>query len=468
MSTVDTQHKDYAKMVNKWKRCRDTVSGQDAVHDAGETYLPKLKDQTADAYEAYKLRTQFFNAVWRTISSLSGMIFRKPPVINVASSIEELLNDVTMSGVNFQIFAQQTAIEILTSGRMGILVDYPAQSVEGMTAADAAKLNLRPTMQKYNAETIINWKVGRIGNRSVLTQVVLTEDFSEAENEFVEKTETRYRVLDLFENKYRVRVFRIDENKEDELVSEVIPLMSGNPLDYIPFYFIGIDDTTPAVDDPPLIDIVDVNLDHYRLDADYKHGLHFTGLPTLFISGYTPENKGDKLYIGSPVCNALPDPAAKAYFVEFTGQGLQAIKEAKEADEQQMAILGARLLTSEKKDTETAQTAQIHRAGESSILSAIAQTISIGLTNALNTFSAWAGSPGKWSVTLNQEFLPPEMTPQELAGILQAWQAGMPGFSDQGVFDLLQKREVIAPDVTLEDELSNIDNKQIPKPDMTV
>jgi len=479
MSKVDTQHKEYAKLADKWSRCRDCVAGQDAVHDAGEKYLPKLKDQTAEDYKAYKLRAQFFNATWRTISALSGMIFRKPPVIEVAASVEPYLEDVTMSGISLHILAQRSTLEILTTGRMGILVDYPATSVEGMTKADAEKLGLRPSMQVYPAETIINWRTGRIGNQTVLTMVVLSEDAEiEGDNEFEWKTETHYRVLDLVNRKnektgegevaYRVREFKIVDKEDVQIGSALFPLMNGKPLDFIPFYFLGVDDTTPETDEPPLIDLADLNFDHYRLDADYKHGLHFTGLPTPVVSGYTPETAGEKLYIGSSSAWVFPDPQAKAAYLEYTGQGLQAIEKAKASDEQQMAILGARLLTAEKKAVETAQTAQIHRAGESSILSAIAQTISIGLTKALQIFSEWAGvADKKASITLNQEFMPPEVTPQELAGWLASWQAGAPGFSDQGFFDLLRKRELVADDVTLEDEQERIASKPIPKPEGT-
>jgi len=462
---VNTQHPEYEAMADKWQRCRDTVSGQDAVHAAGTKYLPMLKDQTTDDYNAYRTRTLFYNCTWRTISALSGMIFRKEPVIDASDSVKTLLEDVTMSGKSFYTFAQQTAIEILTSGRQGILVDYPSQSVEGLTAADAEKLNLRPTMQAYPAESIINWKTEWVGNATVLTLIVLTESAAVDGDEFEHKTETRYRVLDLKDGKYRVRVFRIDDNKEAEQVgADLFPLMNGKPLDFIPFYFCGVDDTTPDTDEPPLIDLVDANLSHYRLDADHKHGLHFTGLPTGYVCGYTPEKQGDKLYIGSAAMMVFPDPEANVGYLEYTGQGLTAIASEKEKLEQYMAILGARLLTTEKKDTETSQTAQIHRAGESSILTSIAKSIGKAFTNALNTFSRWAGSDQECSVALNEEFLPPGITPQELTALLAGWQMGAPGLSDQGLFDILQKREVVAADVTLEDEQARIAAKPIPKP----
>ena len=466
-SQVSKTHPEYDAMATKWQRCRDTVAGNDAVKAAGTRYLPSLKDQTTEDYEAYKTRAKWFGATWRTIQALTGMLFRRPPVVETSESVNALLEDVTMSGVSFITFAQQIAMETLTVGRVGILVDYPSQSTEGMTAAEAAKLNLRPVMQRYEAENIINWKTAWIGNKTVLTLVVLTEDAALEGNEFEHKTETRYRVLDLFNGAYRVRVFRIDDKGEDEQIGgDIFPVMSGKPLDFIPFFFLGVDDTTPQLDLPPLLDLVDLNLDHYRMSADHKHGLHFTGLPTGVITGYRPENENDKLYVGAAHFLVLPDPQAKASFLEYTGQGLSAIVEELERTEQQMAILGARLLTAEKKATETAQTAQIHRAGESSVLSSIASTISRALTQALTLFSKWAGSDNECTVELNQEFLPPEMTPQELSTLLQGWQMGAPGLSDQGLFDILQKREVVASDATLEEEQARIAAKGPRMPDM--
>ena len=479
-TTVDTQHSKYKAMSDQWVKCRAVAAGQKAVHAAGELFLPKLKDQTAEDYKAYKLRASFFNASWRTISALSGLIFRKPPVVDVPKSIESMLEDVTMSGIDFQIFAQQTAIEILTTGRMGVLVDFPSQSTEGMTQADAESQKIRPTMQKYSAESIINWKTAHMRNEMALSMVVLREDATlKPENEFEHKTEVHYRVLDLVKRNikdaageeeglvYRIRVFRIDDDsKEQQQVgSDLFPLMNGKPLLYIPFYFITVDDTTPDVDEPPLIDLVDLNLAHYRTGADYAHGLHFTGLPTAVVSGYSPEDKADKLYIGSQSAWTFPDPQARASFLEFTGQGLQALEKALEKMEQQMSVIGARLLVAEKKATETAQAARIYKAGETSILAAIANTISIGLTKALNTFCEWAGQPGKWSVKLNDEFMPPEVTYQELQAWLHAWQSGAPGFSDEGFFSLIKQRELVASDVMLEDEQARIESKVPPRPE---
>ncbi|MFX5760945.1 DUF4055 domain-containing protein, partial [Acinetobacter baumannii] len=82
---------------------------------------------------------------------------------------------------------------------------------------------------------------------------------------------------------------------------------------------------------------------------------------------------------------------AKAYFLEFEGQGLDALEKNLSRKENQMAILGARLLEAPQKGVEAAETAGIHRAGENSVLASVAQTLSEGLEKALELFILWAG-----------------------------------------------------------------------------
>jgi len=83
---------------------------------------------------------------------------------------------------------------------------------------------------------------------------------------------------------------------EWELIETRTPLRLGKPLPLIPFVFHGPRHSRPQVDKLPLADIIAVNLDHYRLDADYKHGVHFTALPTAWVSGF---DKSSTLRIGS-------------------------------------------------------------------------------------------------------------------------------------------------------------------------
>jgi hypothetical protein len=461
---LNDKHKDYVAMAPKWQRCRDVSAGQDSIHAAGEAYLPKLKDQTQEDYAAYVKRATFYNATWRTIAGLLGMLFRKSPDLEVPVGLEDHISDVTMSGVPFQIFAQQIAEECMVVGRVGVFVDYPVVDTETMTEADVLALNLRPSMNIYKAESIINWRCRRVNNKYVLSQVVLKEVHSEQVDEFTDgKPEDRYRVLDLVDvasgesvrTVYRIRLFKLDERGNPiQIGVDSIPQMNGDPLAFIPFYFIGVDDTTPDVDEPPLIDLVDINLSHYLTMADWEHGAHFTGLPTPVVSGYSPPNNDgeapDKLYIGSTTAWVFTDPLAKAAYLEFTGQGLGTLKDLCERKELMMAILGARMLEVQKKGVESADAAGIHRSGEQATLASAAQAISMGLAQALQTFSEWAGMSGGVKFSLNREFMPTQMDAEKLTALIMGWQKG--AYSYDTLFSNLKQGEVISIEATPESE----------------
>jgi hypothetical protein len=478
--SVKNTHPDYDRMAPKWKRCRDVMAGQDAMRAATiassvkrmetqttvEAYIPALKDQTPSDYTSYVCRAPFYNASWRTVSGLNGMLFRKSPTVDVQESVRPLLDDVTLCGEPLEMFAKDVGEECLAVGRVGVLVDYPVavqldangREVQ-MTQADAERLNLRPTFCTYKAESIINWQERVINNKNVLAQVVLVEQASIREDEFTEKLETQYRVLDLDAmNQYRVRIFRINKTTglDEQIGNDVYPTMNNARLDYIPFVFLSSDDVTPEVDEPPLIDLVDMNIAHWRSTADYEHGCHFAGLPTPVVSGYTPLKDGEKLYVGSATAWIFPEKEAKATYLEFTGQGLNALKENITDKEQRMAVLGARMLEALKKGIESAQTASIHRVGEQSMLASTSTSISLGLTRALQWFSDWAGANGDASIDLNKDFFPAPMDAQTLSALVSAWQSG--AISDQTLFDNLQQAEIQGADATFEEEQARIAN----------
>jgi hypothetical protein len=458
---VNTQHPDYAKMINRWRRCRDVADGQDAVHAAGRAYLPQLVDQTQQDYDAYVKRALFYNATWRTIAGLVGMIFRKPPVVKVPTQAEEYLNDVTMSGTPFEMFAQEVCEEALKVGRLGVLVDYPTADITNLTLADAKTQNLRPTMAIYQTEAVINWKYEKVNNVWALTQVVLEEESYVDIDEFTKKCEKVYRALDLFGGHYRVRLFRMkDTTTQEQIGGDLYPLMNGAPLDFIPFTFLSTDDNSPTVDEPPLIDLVNVNLSHYLSTADLEHGAHFTGLPTPVITGHRPDKEGDKLYIGSQSAWVLPNEKATAKYLEFAGTGLEALEKRLEVKEKQMAILGARMLEQQKRAVESADTQTIHRKGEESMLAQVSQSLSLGLERVLRWFAMWSGATlpdgdtDALSCELNREFYAVAMSDQMLTSLVSAWQQGAISF--QTLFDNLQAGDVIDEDKTPEEEQAQI------------
>src|SRR5204863_5484142 len=126
-----------------------------------------------------------------------------------------------------------------------------------------------------------------------------------------------------------------------ELEERVTLNRGGVPLPFIPFVFHGPRNSRPDPDRLLLADIIAANLDHYRLDADYKHGLHFTALPTAWVSGF---DKAAPLRIGSSSAWVSEVPGASAGFLEFSGRGLAHLERAIEKVERRMTLLGANML----------------------------------------------------------------------------------------------------------------------------
>ena len=450
---VDTKNSEYHEYYEIWERCEHASEGQDEIHEYGVKYLPRLSGQNDAEYFAYKQRALYFNATARTIDGLTGMLFMKPETIEAPAAMDSIIADVTMGGLSLHQFAEIIAEEVITIGRIGVLIDYPP-IVNAVTLAQAQAQGARPYATMYDAESIINWKTGRINNVEQLTLVVLEEENEIPVDEFESKCEPQWRVLDLVNGAYRQRVFRKDKRGEFILVDEIFPQINGRVINRIPFEFFGVRDNSPCVDKPPLLDLVDVNLSHYRTTADYEHGLHFTGLPTPVVTGYYSDDKSASLRIGSGTAWLLPDPQSKAFYLEFTGQGLGELREALRSKEAMMATLGARILAPEKRAAEAAQTANIHRSSENSVLASIAQSISVGLTHVMEWLRDWSNITGDVKVELNRDFIPNSMTAQDIDVLVKSWQAG--AISANVLFENLVAGDIISQDTSFDDEQERI------------
>ena len=114
---VRTLHPDYIRMAPKWKRCRDVVAGQDAIHAGGEAYLDKFTGETDTNYRARVKRSDFFNGTWVTIRGFSGMMSRKEPTVDVPAKIKPYIADITLAGCSAEDLAKRLSHEALTVSR---------------------------------------------------------------------------------------------------------------------------------------------------------------------------------------------------------------------------------------------------------------------------------------------------------------------------------------------------------------
>jgi hypothetical protein len=191
--------------------------------------------------------------------------------------------------------------------------------------------------------------------------------------------------------------------------------------------------------------------------ADYEHGLHFTGLPTPIFWGANFDDEG-KFKLGSSEGMAFNNPQGHAEYLEFTGQGLSALRTALEDKQAMMAQLGSKMLTAEKRVVEAAETAAIHRSAENSILSSISYAGSSALTKMLEWLAMWANANGDVSVELNTDFLPTQMNPQMFAELTKAYMTGALSFEEY--FANLKDGEIIRSETTEEEERERLQSAE--------
>jgi len=229
---------------------------------------------------------------------------------------------------------------------------------------------------------------------------------------------------------------------------DIVPVLNGAPLSFIPFYAFGSDANELNYTDAPILPLADLNLAHYRVTADYEHGCHLSGLPTMLVAGVIL-GENEKIHVGSSVAITSPDPAAHGEYIEVNGN-FGALENNLERKQRQMAVLGARILESQKGGVEAADTMKQRANGENSVLGAMANLVSAQLTKMITFMAKWAGNTQLVSVKLNTDFNPVGMTAQELTALVSAYQGG--AISEQVLFNNLKAGEIISAATTFEDE----------------
>ena len=490
-------HRQYMHYKPDWTIMRDCVAGTRQIRSKRDKYLPQLPKQKSKGYDAYLERAYFYNATARTIDGLVGMTFSKTPTISMPEPYDTWSDNITLSGESLVNFAEAGMREMLTVGGFGIIVDYPSVNPESLSMQDEESVGLRPYLKAYRLEDILNWRIlNDEHNSNKLVQVVLSEEVEEqsVSDEFITLHFRQVRVLDLDnEGNYRVRVYRppnsmnpkssdikievegielppqqdFDPKTWKQVGADIYPKRGGVSLREIPFIFAGTEGGEPKLDKPPLLDLAQVNLSHYRTVADLEHGAFYTALPTAFISGVKGSNIPKSL--GPTEVWAADDPNATASFLEFTGQGLGTLLKMLSVKESQMAFLGSRMLTPDKRETETAESAQIHRLGEHSVLAFLARNLGESITRALRFAVYWQGGDAQSVNDINFE-CSLNLTPQEMTGgllreLLVAMEQGR--MTEKDFICTMQKYGLVAQDRSTEEILKELEAAKLllPKPE---
>ena len=471
VSGIESINKQLEKFKLSYETCNDCVEGQEAVKKSKniETYLPKLSGQLLDStygqklYDSYKNYAYFFPSVGRTVDGYTGVAFRKAPAIELKN--DNLLKDITLDGKTLVDFSKSVFEEVVINYRPCILVDY---------SKDAN----RAYMRMYKTLDILDWRAGYINGVNQVNFVKLKEirTVTDPENEFNNIDLDQIRILDIYDDIYRQRTYIkssssisiensfkesiVIKDNEYTLFETINPVMNNNYFKYIPCFPISTKGLDWDLDYSPINDLADVSINFFRVSASHKNAQLLTGNPTPCLIGLQDDDDDEGVSLGSSRVLTFNE-GGSSWFLTLGSEGLLALENDLATLKNDMAVVGARILSSDPNGVESAETAQIHRAGEQSVLMALSNSVSNVIEKALKLAVEWSGdSSDKVTFSLVVDFDTTGISQPILNQLWLMYNAGNISFAT--LFAAMKKGEIYPNGWTEKDELKAIakDNEE--------
>lgn len=420
---VTTKHPEYIAHEDVWLMMEQAVAGEDAVK-GDRTNLPKPAGMVAaehkatedgsatptHLYDAYVARAQYQHWVKDGLRAMMGLVSRQIPEVKLPRRLADMEEEATSDGFSLRQLFMRTVREVLVYGRQGLLVDVAA---DGM-----------PFIARYSAQSGINWKSTRQGGREDLALAVFAETRPvDGADEFSHEVKTVFRVLDLKDGRYRVRV--LDENGQ-VVEEEQWPGLKNTagetvkPLSYLPVVYVGSTDNSPDVDEAPLLTMAKAALKDFQLSADYFTALHQTSHPQPWVAGLEDDTE---LSVTGPSAAWDLGPTGSCGYLEFQGAGIEAVRQAM-LDQKNAALeAGARVM--DVGGTESGEARKTRQNDQHATLHSVVITAAEAIEQALRYAANWVGAnPDEVVFSIKPDFNPVEINPQVLQQLQQAVLSG--------------------------------------------
>lgn len=464
---VNSKHPLYSENLEAWIKCQDCYDGEDAVKSKGELYLPLTGGMIEDggrnpntpgwnAYQAYKARAVFHEFFTEAVETFMGMMWNKPPVIELPKALEPMRDRATVSGETLEQLLRRINEQQLVKGRLGLMADFPAKPTTDQVT---------PYLAVYDTEHIINWddtERDKIGFDR-LNLVVLDETAEERQTDFQWKRVEKYRVLSLgkpgeeqVEGVERTYWAGLMMSSSYDATAMLEPSYKGRKLNELPFVMINAKDIVARPDDPPLLGLANLSLAIYRGEADYRQALFMQGQDTLVVVG------GDKdaVYrIGAgATINLKAIPGAKAEFIGCNSDGLPEMRSALENDRNLAAQKAGKLADMKSAQRQSGEALKTRLGAQTATLNQVALAGAAGLEAILKTCARWVGAnEDEVKVVPNLEFDTIMMTAQELVQMVSAKTMGAP-ISTETIHDNMVARGMTKK--TYEEEMEAINEEE--------
>jgi hypothetical protein len=326
---ISTPSLAYRDMEARWAPCVALMGGTETMRAAAQTYLPMFPKEGSKRYDTRLGEATLYEAYARTIESLSGRPFSRPPALSEGASqyFTDYVDDVDLQGSSLGVFARACLRDMLVYGKCHILAEYPnaylLQQTLGrpLTLADQNRYGLRSYLVRLSPDEVIGWEGHRDGGKERLTSLRLRlktvekdpdDPWGEVEREYIV-----HWTNDL--------ITSYTQNDKDEwvLASEPAP----NTLGRIPLVTVYTRRLGLLTAYPPLGGLAWLNVKHWQQSSDQDQIEKMARVPLIFFKGFS-ETDMDSAEIGpfKALSNRSPDSDVK--IIEPNGAAVKVGRDA--------------------------------------------------------------------------------------------------------------------------------------------
>lgn len=432
------------RMEPLWEQARVLLGGTQEMREAGTTYLPKFEAETSANYTRRKSLATLTNFYVKARNNMVGEIFRDEITHNDTTLPDDLLDNLDLRGTDLLGFAESVTECLLAKGQCGLLIDHPIRS-EGLTLADEQRLNIRHYWSVIKPENIIDFVVTYQNGAETVTHVRWFEDHVVSTgNEFEFGVERRIIVMDreieedgdngrsilgrprgrIYSSGVEDRDIRRKNDRENldnvysvggqfKPISDWITLEGFDQIPFIPF---RVNRIGPWETRPPLADIAEKNIQHWRQSSNYGNALEIGAFPILVrygVNRMTPlspadsdlpkSQKGESIIGPHIIMDLASHTEAKAEYVEPSGRAYDALERNLDRIIREAELMAIDLIT--KGNAKTATEANYDRLQELAPLQRVAMEVERGINRALEmTATARGRNENPGLVEINKDF----------------------------------------------------------------
>jgi len=426
----------------------DIRAGRAKMIASRETYFTRLELQSDDQFKSMVEMAPVYILYPKIVDGFVGTVFSKDPnLVGVDTTDKTITENVDMLGNNIDSLSEKVVSDVFENGFCATINDY---------SDEAGKAFIRYIPSK----DFIRFRTDNVDGYPVISQFIYHEDIEvdNPDNEFDTLIQDTYTVLDLVEVKdkkvYRIRVFKAEKDGIMTLLSSNTPTMNSKTFDYIPMEIHGTASNNYTIQKSPLQDLSDMNISVMQRVVDQVYMLHWTALPTPYVTGVS---SGDDVptTIGPSQAWHIPMVESKVGMLEFSGNSARAHQDFIDNLKDIMASTGAQILKKEGVSRETATSVLVRTAAQTSIISALVKNVSDQIERTFAIYLEWEGaSTDDYSYTLNDDFIKVDMEPNAQIALVKSWLDG--AISHKSLFLKMKEGELITPNKTFEEEMKDI------------